>query len=51
VNVTRSIRRAIGLIGEGVPELAAHLERSVRTGAECRYDPEPASALRWDISA
>jgi hypothetical protein len=34
----------------GGAEACAHLERSVRTGAECRYDPEPASALRWDIS-
>ena len=50
VNVTRNLRRAISLIGQRLPALGAHLERSIRTGSECCYDPEPATALHWIIS-
>lgn len=51
VNVTRNIRRAIALVAERLPGLGAHLERSVRTGGDCCYDPEPATAMRWEISS
>ena len=50
VNVTRNLRRAISLIDERLPALGAHLERSIRTGSECCYDPEPTTALHWEIS-
>ena len=49
VNVTRSLRRAIDAIAGPAPMLAAHLDRSVRTGRDCAYDPEPAAALRWEV--
>ena len=49
-NVTRNLRRAISLIDERLPALGAHLERSTRTGSECCYDPEPATALHWEVS-
>ena len=51
VNVTRSIRRAIGAVAAAAPALGAHLEVSVRTGAQCRYQPDPAAALTWEVSA
>ena len=50
VNVTRNLRRAISLIDERLPALGAHLECSTRTGSECCYDPEPATALHWEVS-
>jgi AAA ATPase domain len=37
--VTARIRDAIRRIAEVMPDLAAHLDRSVRTGTTCRYDP------------
>ncbi|WP_155372796.1 ATP-binding protein [Catellatospora vulcania] len=37
--VTARIRDAITRIREALPELAAHLDRTVRTGNTCRYDP------------
>jgi hypothetical protein len=39
VNVQRRIRGAIRKIGESLPELAAYLDRAVRTGAFCAYEP------------
>ncbi len=40
INVQRRVRDAIRRIGDLDALLARHLERSVRTGAVCRYDPE-----------
>jgi hypothetical protein len=37
--VSARIRDAIHRIAEVMPDLGAHLERSVRTGNTCRYDP------------
>ncbi|MEV5410052.1 hypothetical protein AB0K60_14600 [Thermopolyspora sp. NPDC052614] len=37
--VTARIRDAIRRIGDSVPDLGAHLDRAVRTGTVCRYDP------------
>ncbi len=50
VNVTRSIKRAIAAVGAKAPDLGAHLEAAVRTGRQCRYQPDPAVALTWEIS-
>jgi hypothetical protein len=37
--VTARIRDAIRRIGAALPELGVHLDRTVRTGTTCRYDP------------
>ena len=37
--VSARIRDAIRRIAEIMPDLGAHLDRSVRTGTTCRYDP------------
>jgi hypothetical protein len=43
--VTARLREAIQRVGAVLPELGAHLDRSVQTGTQCRYDPrEP---LTW----
>ena len=46
-NVGRSVHKAVRQIAAALPELGAHLERAVSTGAFCSYgpDPEPAFAL------
>ncbi len=38
-NVQRRIRGAIRKIGESIPALGAYLDRTVRTGTFCSYDP------------
>jgi hypothetical protein len=43
VNVTRTIRHAIGELASRAPDLAAHLEESIVTGVSCCYEP------RFDI--
>jgi hypothetical protein len=49
VRVTRRIRDGIERIGRAHPELGAHLERTIRTGAHCAYVVDPASAPRWEV--
>lgn len=40
INVQRHVRKAIRAVSEHFPALGRHLERSVKTGIHCRYDPE-----------
>ena len=49
VNVTRTLRTVIGHIGAAAPQAGAHLQASVRTGLECRYDPAPGGPSRWGL--
>src|SRR5262249_32403299 len=49
VRVTRRIRDGIERIARVHPELGAHLERTIRTGARCAYVVDPMSAPRWEI--
>ena len=39
--VTARIRDAIRRIADAHPDLGAHLDRTVRTGTTCRYEPAP----------
>ena len=39
LNVTRAIRSAIARIRDRAPAAAAHLDRAVRTGTRCSYNP------------
>jgi hypothetical protein len=39
VNVTRTIRHALGELGSSAPDLATHLEESIVTGVSCCYEP------------
>lgn len=47
-SVTKAIRVAMDRIADEDPELARHLDRSIRTGTFCSYDPDPGAALRWE---
>jgi hypothetical protein len=47
--VTGRIRDAIRRISVALPDLGAHLDRTIRTGATCRYDGRPERAITTDV--
>ena len=49
VRVTNSIKFAIAKIAEHQPKLGAYLQRTIRTGAACRYIPDPGAQILWDL--
>ena len=49
VNVTRTLRSALDRICAAAPRAGAHLQASIRTGLECRYDPAPGGPARWRV--
>ena len=49
VRVTRRIRDGIERIARLHPELGAHLEQTIRTGAQCVYVADPVTAPRWEV--
>lgn len=46
VAVTVAIGRAVRAIEAAAPDVGAHLRAAVRTGATCRYEPDPSARLR-----
>ena len=46
-SVTKAIREAMRRIAAGDSALGDHLERSVRTGLYCVYDPESSTRVTW----
>ncbi|HKP63130.1 MAG TPA: AAA family ATPase [Polyangiales bacterium] len=49
ISVTKAIRAALRRVSELDAELGGHLERSVKTGHVCVYQPDPTAALRWVV--
>ena len=49
INVTRAIRATLKRIASYDAQLGAELERSVRTGAFCVYEPARSDPLRWTV--
>lgn len=47
VSVRKAITSAIDVICDRVPDVAAHLQVSVRTGYYCVYEPDPAAVVTW----
>lgn len=47
VNVTRALRTAIATLSEALPEPGAVLDRRVRTGLFCAYEPDPDDHVLW----
>jgi tetratricopeptide (TPR) repeat protein len=45
--VTRALRQGIARIGEHHAQLGEHLNRAVRTGTYCAYDPDPGVPTSW----
>jgi AAA ATPase domain len=50
VNATRAIRTAIRRIEECDPALGRHIDRAVRTGTFCVYDPSPQDEVTWELA-
>ena len=50
VNVTRAIRGAVRAIAEHDARLGHHLERAVRTGVFCAYQPGPPGPDTWRVT-
>lgn len=48
-SVTRAVRQAMGRIRAQHPPLAAHLERTIRTGTYCSYLPDPRVPVAWKL--
>ncbi|MFF4428215.1 transcriptional regulator [Streptomyces sp. NPDC001513] len=47
--VTQAVRKAIGHLREAAPELADHLDRTIRTGTYCAYVPDPRVPSPWSV--
>jgi tetratricopeptide (TPR) repeat protein len=48
LNVTRALRSALARIGEALPEAGSELDRRVRTGLYCAYEPRD-EAISWVV--
>ena len=51
LNVTRALRSAAAKLDEALPEAAGWLDRRLRTGAFCRYEPLDGDDVRWVVQA
>jgi non-specific serine/threonine protein kinase len=49
VNVTRTLRAALGKIAESHPALGRYLSNTIRTGLYCSYVPDSNSSLIWEF--
>ncbi|HEX2041635.1 MAG TPA: hypothetical protein VHF24_03270 [Acidimicrobiales bacterium] len=50
LNVTRALRAATAKVSEALPEAGAVLDRRLRTGLYCAYEPHDADDVRWSFS-
>jgi len=49
LNVTRAIRAATAKLGEALPEAGTGLDRRIRTGLYCAYEPEDDDEACWVV--
>jgi tetratricopeptide (TPR) repeat protein len=49
LNVTRSVRTAIARIRDDLPEAGKVLDRRVRTGLYCAFEPDLSDPVRWVV--
>jgi hypothetical protein len=49
LNVTRALRAALTKLIEALPEAGAALDRRIRTGTFCAYEPQVDDIVRWDV--
>jgi len=50
INVTRTLRSALGAIRQQAPSLGAYLDRHVETGRTCRYEPDHVAPIEFELS-
>lgn len=48
-SVTRTLRYALGRVADELPDLGEHLNRSISTGVECSYSPDPLHPIHWQL--
>jgi hypothetical protein len=51
LNVTRSLRTAVARIRADLPEAGEVLNRRLRTGLYCAFDPSPDDPVRWVVQS
>jgi hypothetical protein len=51
LNVTRSLRTAVTRVTDALPDAGAALDRGLRTGIYCRYEPKPDEPVRWIVQS
>ncbi|HVE93655.1 MAG TPA: hypothetical protein VNB24_01955 [Acidimicrobiales bacterium] len=51
LNVTRALRTAVARVSEALPEAGSALDRSLRTGIYCAYEPKPDSPVHWIVQS
>ncbi len=49
LNVTRALRSALARLAEALPQAGAVLDRRVRTGTFCAYEPHPDDEVTWSV--
>jgi tetratricopeptide (TPR) repeat protein len=51
LNVTRALRSALGKVGDALPQAGPVLDRRVRTGLYCAYEPADNDEVRWIVQS
>ena len=51
LNVTRALRAAAARLTEAVPEAGTTLDRRLRTGLYCAYEPDEGDDVRWFVQS
>ena len=51
LNVTRALRAATAKVQEALPEAGAVLDRRLRTGLYCAYEPDEDDEVRWIVQS
>ena len=51
LNVTRALRASIATLSDALPESGAVLDRRVRTGLFCSYEPHPDDEALWSVQS
>jgi hypothetical protein len=51
LNVTRALRAALAKLSEALPAAGAVLDRRVRTGTYCAYEPQPDDEALWSVQS
>ena len=51
LNVTRALRAATAKLAEALPHAGPALDRRIRTGLYCAYEPTDADQVRWIVQS
>lgn len=51
LNVTRALRAATARVSEALPEAGPVLDRRLRTGTYCAYEPDENDDFRWSVQS